>query len=181
MKRKLTALLLTVIMAVSLAACGASESGSSAEGTAAETQTPAKDKPSEGGTETETETAAEPEPDKTAQTALPYRVLTGEQLTQEMGMGWNLGNTMDGHTGFTPNETLWQNVRTTKELMKAVHDLGFNTVRIPVTWGTMIDDENGYAIDEKWLGRVQDIVDYAIEQDMYVIVNIHHDGAEQSG
>ncbi len=181
MKRKLTALLLTVIMALSLAACGASESGSSAEGTAVETQTPAKDKPSEGGTETETETAAEPEPDKTARTALPYRVLTGEQLTQEMGMGWNLGNTMDGHTGFTPNETLWQNVRTTKELMKAVHDLGFNTVRIPVTWGTMIDDENGYAIDEKWLGRVQDIVDYAIEQDMYVIVNIHHDGAEQSG
>lgn len=181
MKRKLTALLLTVIMALSLAACGASESGSSAEGTAAETQTPAKDKPSEGGTETETETAAEPEPDKTARTALPYRVLTGEQLTQEMGMGWNLGNTMDGHTGFTPNETQWQNVRTTRELMKAVHDLGFNTVRIPVTWGTMIDDENGYAIDEKWLGRVQDIVDYAIEQDMYVIVNIHHDGAEQSG
>lgn len=114
-------------------------------------------------------------------TALPFRVLSGEEITAEMGAGWNLGNTFDGHTGFTPNETLWQNVKTTKALMKSVHDLGFNTVRIPITWGTMIDDENGYAIDEAWISRVQDVVDYAIEQDMYVIINIHHDGAEQMG
>lgn len=113
--------------------------------------------------------------------ALPFRELTGPQLTEEMGAGWNLGNTFDGHTGFTPNETVWQNVKTTKELIKAVHDLGFNAIRIPVTWGTMIDDENGYAIDEAWISRVQDVVDYAIEQDMYVIINIHHDGAEQMG
>lgn len=114
-------------------------------------------------------------------TALPFRELTGEEITIEMGAGWNLGNTFDGHTGFTPNETLWQNVKTTKELIKSVHDLGFNTIRIPITWGTMIDDENGYAIDEDWISRIQDVVDYAIEQDMYVIINIHHDGAEQMG
>lgn len=107
--------------------------------------------------------------------------MTGEELTEDMGAGWNLGNTMDGHTGFTPNETVWQNVRTTKKLIKSVHDMGFNTVRIPVTWGTMIDDENDYKINEAWLSRVQDIVDYCISQDMYAIVNIHHDGAEQTG
>ncbi len=112
---------------------------------------------------------------------LSYRVLTGEEITKEMGAGWNLGNTFDGHTGFTPNETLWQNDRTTKELIKAVHDLGFNTIRIPITWGTMIDDDNNYAIDEAWISRIQDVVDYAVEQDMYVIINIHHDGAEQMG
>lgn len=112
---------------------------------------------------------------------MSYRDLTPEQLTEEMGAGWNLGNTMDGHTGFTPGETVWQGVKTTKELIKSVHDLGFNTVRIPVTWGTMIDDENGYAIEEGWLSRVQDIVDYCVSLDMYAIVNIHHDGAEQTG
>jgi endoglucanase len=112
---------------------------------------------------------------------LPYRELSADEIIGEMGAGWNLGNTMDGHTGFTPSEILWQNVVTTKALMKAVHDLGFNTVRIPVTWGTMIDDANGYAIDDKWISRVQDIVDYCIAQDMYVIINLHHDGAEQSG
>lgn len=107
--------------------------------------------------------------------------MTSEELTKDMGAGWNLGNTMDGHTGFTPNEMLWQHVKTTKKMIKAVHDMGFNTVRIPVTWGTMIDDENGYKINEAWLSRVQDIVDYCISQDMYAIVNIHHDGAEQTG
>lgn len=119
--------------------------------------------------------------DVSSESALPFRELSGEDMIKEMGAGWNLGNTMDGHTGFTPNETVWQNVTTTKELIKSVHDMGFNTIRIPVTWGTMIDDDNDYAINEKWLSRVQDIVDYAIEQDMYVIVNIHHDGAEQMG
>ena len=115
------------------------------------------------------------------QTVTEWKDLTGDELIEDMGAGWNLGNTMDGHTGFTPGEMLWQNVKTTKELIRSVHDMGFNTVRVPVTWGTMIDDENGYAIDEKWMGRVQDIVDYCISQDMYVIVNIHHDGAEQTG
>ncbi len=69
--------------------------------------------------------------------------MTAEELTADMGAGWNLGNTMDGHTGFTPNEIQWQNVKTTKKLIRSVHDLGFNTVRIPVTWGTMIDDTAG--------------------------------------
>ncbi len=111
----------------------------------------------------------------------PFEILTGDELREDMGAGWNLGNTMDGHSGFTPGETVWQHVTTTKKLIKSVHDMGFNTVRIPVTWGTMIDDENDFAIDKKWIARVQDIVDYCISQDMYVIVNIHHDGAEQMG
>ena len=118
---------------------------------------------------------------QTVSAQMPFRELTADEMVAEMGTGWNLGNTMDGHTGFTPNETLWQNVETTQELIKAVHDAGFNTVRIPVTWGTMIDDANGYAIDDKWMSRVQDIVDYCINMNMYVIINIHHDGAEQSG
>lgn len=112
---------------------------------------------------------------------LPFRDMTADEIVAEMGTGWNLGNTMDGHTGFTPGETIWQDVETTQELIRVVHDAGFNTVRVPVTWGTMIDDSNGYAIDDKWMSRVQDIVDYCINMNMYVIINVHHDGAEQSG
>lgn len=107
--------------------------------------------------------------------------LTSDELREDMGAGWNLGNTMDGHDNFTPSETVWQYVKTTKELIKKVHDLGFNTVRIPVTWGTMIDDENDYAINEEWIARVKEIVDYCVSQDMYALINIHHDGAEQTG
>lgn len=118
---------------------------------------------------------------QTVSAQMPFRELTADEMVAEMGNGWNLGNTMDGHTGFTPSETLWQNVETTQALLKELHDIGFNTIRVPVTWGTMIDDENGYAIDEKWMSRVQDIVDYAVNMNMYVIINIHHDGAEQTG
>ncbi len=117
----------------------------------------------------------------TAPVTMPMRDLDAATITQEMGVGWNLGNTMDGHTAFLPDETLWQPTRTTQELITAVHDAGFSTMRLPVTWGKMIDDENGYAINEEWLDRVQDIADYAIRHDMYVIINIHHDGAEQTG
>lgn len=118
---------------------------------------------------------------QTVSARMPFRELTADEIVSEMGNGWNLGNTMDGHTGFTPSETLWQNVETTQGLMKELHDMGFNTVRVPVTWGTMIDDENGYAIDEAWISRVQDIVDYCVNINMYVIINVHHDGAEQTG
>lgn len=111
---------------------------------------------------------------------LTFRKLSVTDIVDEMGAGWNLGNTMDGHSGLNPNETLWQSVTTTKAFIKAVHDSGFNTIRVPVTWGTKIDDKNGYKIDENWMNRVQDIVDYAVSQDMYVIINLHHDGAEQS-
>lgn len=118
---------------------------------------------------------------QTVSAQMPFRALTADEMVAEMGNGWNLGNTMDGHTGFTPSETQWQDVETTQQFLKALHDMGFNTVRVPVTWGTMIDDADGYSIDEKWMSRVQDIVDYAVNMNMYVIINIHHDGAEQTG
>ncbi|MDO5521165.1 MAG: cellulase family glycosylhydrolase [bacterium] len=111
--------------------------------------------------------------------ARPFKELSVDDMVADMGAGWNLGNTMDGHTGLVPNETLWQNVKTTKAFIKKLHDQGFNTVRIPTTWGSMIKDD--YSIDEKWMSRVQDIVDYCISEDMYCILNVHHDGAEQTG
>ncbi|MDE7211218.1 MAG: glycoside hydrolase family 5 protein, partial [Lachnospiraceae bacterium] len=68
-----------------------------------------------------------------AESPLPFRELSGEELTQEMGAGINLGNTMDGHTGFTPGETIWKDVKTTKKFIQSLHDMGFNTIRVPVT------------------------------------------------
>lgn len=113
-------------------------------------------------------------------TAEPFRELDSYTLIAEMGTGWNLGNTMDGcdYNAQVPGETQWQKVKTTKEIIKTVHDLGFNTLRVPVTWMSMINDED-YSINEEWISRVQEIVDYGISQGMYVILNIHHDGADQ--
>lgn len=118
---------------------------------------------------------------------LSFRLLDKNEVVNEMGVGWNLGNTMDGTSNdwsdgyMIPCETGWQPNVTTKEMIKSIHDAGFNTIRIPITWGTMIDDEDGYSINPDWISRVQDIVDYCIDLDMYAIINIHHDGAEQYG
>lgn len=108
---------------------------------------------------------------------LPFTILSADQIVDEMGAGWNLGNTMDANDYMKPSETAWQPTVTTKALIKSIHDMGFNTIRVPVTWGLTIDDKNGYTIDDAWISRVQDIVDYAISEDMYVIINMHHDDA----
>ena len=90
-------------------------------------------------------------------------------------MGWNLGNTLDsyntGQTGLA-TETGWGNPKTTKDMIQAVKAAGFNAVRIPVTWG---EHMNGDSIDSGWLARVKEVVDYAYDQDLFVIVNMHHD------
>ncbi len=47
--------------------------------------------------------------------------------------------------------------------------------------GDWIDDSNGTApydegnIDKEWLDRVNEVVDYVISQDMYCILNTHHE------
>ncbi|MDE6852942.1 MAG: cellulase family glycosylhydrolase, partial [Lachnospiraceae bacterium] len=103
-----------------------------------------------------------------------FRILSKKEVVKEMGAGINLGNTMDGGL-YTVSETGWQAYKTTKAYIRALHDAGYNTVRIPVTWGENINDD--YTIKEAWINRVQEIVDYCVDQDMYAIINIHHDGA----
>lgn len=114
---------------------------------------------------------------------LPFRELSTDEIIAEMGAGINLGNTMDGHSSMTPNERAWQPRAMTKEQITSMHDGGYNTIRIPVTWGKKItqDSETGeYIINESWLNRVNEVVDYAIDNGMYVIINFHHDGVNWS-
>lgn len=103
-----------------------------------------------------------------------FRILGKKDVVREMGAGINLGNTMDGGL-YEVTETSWQAYKTTKAYIKALHDAGYNTVRIPVTWGAHINED--FTIKEAWINRVQEIVDYCVDQDMYAIINIHHDGA----
>lgn len=112
---------------------------------------------------------------------LDFTDLSAEEITKACGLGWNLGNTLDAWSwisgtknDYATGEGLWGNVTTTKAIIKAVHDMGFSTIRIPVTWGANITKD--YEVDEDWMSRVQEVVDYAISQDMYVMINMHHDG-----
>ena len=99
---------------------------------------------------------------------------------KKLGVGWNLGNTFDAIKGdWNRNademsvETSWVGVRTTPEMFDALKAAGFTTVRVPVSWHDHVDSDNNISV--RWMDRVQEVVDYAITRDMYVILNIHHD------
>ena len=108
--------------------------------------------------------------------------LTGKsawEITQMMGKGWNLGNTFDATGGNKSDvysqETSWGNPKVTKELIDGVKAAGFTTIRIPVTWYKHIDRSNGYKIDDAFLDRVNQVVDYAFDNGLFVILNLHHE------
>ena len=99
-------------------------------------------------------------------------------FTLSMKIGWNLGNTLDAHINLDPSETSWGNPRATQALMHGVAAQGFGAVRIPVTWGFTIIDEEDYLIETWWMNRVEQVVNYVLNAGMKAIINIHHDGAD---
>ncbi|PKD21675.1 hypothetical protein APR41_01430 [Salegentibacter salinarum] len=98
------------------------------------------------------------------------RNLTSVELTAEMGVGWNLGNSLEAIGG----ETAWGNPIVSKRLIDSVKNAGFDAVRIPVAWSKFSDEAN-FEIRESWMQRVKEVVNYVLDNDMYAIVNIHWD------
>ncbi|EWM10423.1 endoglucanase B [Kutzneria sp. 744] len=88
-----------------------------------------------------------------------------------MQPGWNLGNTLDA----IPDETSWGNPLATKALFDTIRAQGFHSVRIPVTWSGHASATAPYTIDPKFLGRVKQVVDWALADGLYVEINVHHD------
>lgn len=100
-----------------------------------------------------------------------HNTMTGEELMKELKIGWNLGNTFDAPEG----ETSWGNPVTTKELLEKVKELGFSTIRIPISWGRHVSPAPEYKIDEAFMSRVDTVVNDALDAGLYVIINSHHD------
>ena len=104
-------------------------------------------------------------------TATPARAqLTPETAVAEMGRGINLGNTLE-----PPREGAWNNGPVREAYFDAYKDAGFATVRIPVRWDEHTADAPPYAINASWIDRVEQVVDWALERDLYVILNAHHE------
>lgn len=114
--------------------------------------------------------------------AVAADTMTAFEITENMKVGWNLGNTLDAkasnkqgdlESAGLETETAWGCPKATQELFNAIKAKGFNTVRVPTTWFQHLDADNN--IDPEWMARVKEVVDYGIKNDMYIILNVHHE------
>lgn len=111
--------------------------------------------------------------------ALAQSFESAEDAVKHMGLGWNLGNTLDANdasktwTTTDQHETCWGQPVTKPELMKMMKEAGFGAIRVPVTWYQEMDADG--KVNEAWMNRVKEVVDYVIDNDMYCIINVHHD------
>lgn len=117
---------------------------------------------------------------------------TATQAVKNMGVGWNLGNTLEANSqtyhDFTKDnywgqqglesETCWGQSKAKPELIKMMKDAGFGAIRVPVTWYNHMDKDG--KVNAEWMKRVHEVVDYVINQGLYCIVNVHHDTGADS-
>lgn len=102
--------------------------------------------------------------------------LSAEELVAAMQPGWNLGNSFDASCcSEGADETAWGNPRTDAGLLEAVREQGFNSIRIPVSWGNHTGPAPDYAVDSAYMDRVQEVVDLALDEGFIVMINTHHD------
>ncbi len=94
------------------------------------------------------------------------------ELAAKISLGWNIGNTLEAIGG----ETAWGNPKVTKELIDLVKENGFNAIRIPCSWNQYLSNSTTAEIKLEWLNRVKEVIQYCVDNDMYVLVNIHWDG-----
>lgn len=97
--------------------------------------------------------------------------LDAPHLAKKIKLGWNIGNTMEA----TGGETAWGNPIVTNALLKKVKQSGFDAVRIPLAWQQYANPRT-HKIDQRWLNRVKQVVQQSVDNDLYVVINIHWDG-----
>jgi len=103
--------------------------------------------------------------------ALAQTLPPATDVASKIGTGWNIGNSLEA----TGGETAWGNPLITQQLIDGVKAAGFNAVRIPCAWDGHAD-QNTLTIDPAWLARVKQVVDFAIADGMYVVLDEHWDG-----
>lgn len=176
------------VAAVSLAAmlCGCSTSNSTTNSTSDSSSSSV----SSSTADSVIESSAPSESSATSENSTPSdnentNSLTSLEVIRQMGNGINLGNTLEsyGHSNYLDGEdpatleTLWGQPMTTADMFTGMKAAGFDTVRIPITWLNGINIESGdFTIDERLMNRVDTIVNWALDADLYVIINDHWDG-----
>ena len=104
-------------------------------------------------------------------TSKSYAASPMQMYVDSMQPGTNLGNTLDA----IPNETSWGNPLVTQALMQQLAAQGYKSIRIPITWTNHTGPAPAYTVDPVWMDRVQQVVDWALQAGLRVMINMHHD------
>lgn len=110
-----------------------------------------------------------------------YKRREGLRFVRQMRAGINIGNALDvtnvrkhiPESTIEEFETFWHNPPITQELFQAVREKGFGTVRIPVSWEEHLLEDG--TVDPQWMDRVEQVVDWALDCGLYVILDLHHE------
>lgn len=157
---KKTSIFLSLLLAGGMTFAGCSNESPENDSVTPGTETPGNDDKDDEEPSIALESIA---PDQTGMTTPVF------EIAKEMKAGFNIGNTLECPGG----ENDWGNPNITQELLNAIKQAGFGAVRLPVGWNFHAKDG---VIDEAWLDRVQEVVDYAMNAGLYAIVNDHWDG-----
>lgn len=98
------------------------------------------------------------------------------RIADQLAFGWNLGNHFEAFNNGVSGETAWGNPKATAKTFQKLKAKGFTTVRIPITWLGQFGDAPTYQIKKEWMDRIYEVVGYAEDAGLYVIINMHHDG-----
>jgi len=114
--------------------------------------------------------------------------ITSKEWNQNV-VGWNLGNQFECVPGSFDNESFqllnaegadqaesaWDNPVVTKKTIKAIKAAGFNAIRIPIRWQCHITNDKAMTVSKNWMARVKEVVNWCLDNDLKVIINVHHD------
>jgi endoglucanase len=105
---------------------------------------------------------------------------TAASLAARIKLGLNIGNTLEAfNNGGIPHassqETWWGNPQITQATINAAKAAGFDAIRLPCSWDQYANQATA-KIADFWLNRVKEVVQFCVNADMIVLLNIHWDG-----
>ncbi|MDR1839429.1 MAG: glycoside hydrolase family 5 protein [Treponema sp.] len=107
--------------------------------------------------------------------------LTTQNLIEEMGIGINMGNTLEACGDWIDDSHIdnyikaWGSPIPTEEMIAGYAKAGFSSLRIPVAWSNMMRPD-GYIINPDLFKMVEDVVNWTIDNGMVALINLHWDG-----
>jgi endoglucanase len=167
-KLKLFALIFAIVTGLLMTSCGSSSGNRSGSNTGSSINNSSTGGGNSSVSSTQGNNSSSVS-DNSVNTALQYF------KNEKINIGWNMGNSLDAVSSRMASETAWGNPLATQALFNGVKSLGYDIVRIPITWTGHIGAAPDYTLSQTRLRRVKTVVDYAHNAGLKVIINIHHD------